>query len=121
MRPPWHDTGRSSDSDACSVYSPHAEQRRCGAHGGHAHSPVCARGLTPVLDCSPEAGRSTAKVDPAWVLLTRLGPGKMSHVFLTRLALDGTSYAPATGDAWVRSQSMIVDSTGRGVRPPLAV
>jgi hypothetical protein len=26
-----------------------------------------------------------------------------------------------TGDAWVRSQSMVEDSTGRGVRPPLAV
>jgi glycosyltransferase involved in cell wall biosynthesis len=55
---------------------------------------VRARGLDARIGLLARGGALDGEVDPAWVLLTRLGPGKMSHVFLTRLALDGTSYTP---------------------------
>lgn len=53
-----------------------------------------ACGLDARIGLLARGGALDGEVDPARVLLTRLGSGKMSQVFLTRLALGGTSYAP---------------------------
>lgn len=56
------------------------------------HLQAC--GLDARIGLLARGGAFDGEIDPARVLLTRLGARKMGRVFLTRLALDGTSYAP---------------------------
>jgi glycosyltransferase involved in cell wall biosynthesis len=52
-----------------------------------------ARGLDARIGLLARGGAFDGEINPARVLLTRLGARKMGRVFLTRPALDGTSYA----------------------------
>ena len=53
-----------------------------------------ASGLDARVGLLARGGAFDGEIDPARLLLTRLGPGQMSRVFLTRFAPGGTSYAP---------------------------
>lgn len=52
-----------------------------------------ARGLDARIGLLARGGAFDGEINPARVLLTRLGARKMGRVFLTQPALDGTSYA----------------------------
>ncbi len=52
-----------------------------------------ACGLDARIGLLARGGAFDGEINPAGVLLTRLGTRKMGRVFLTRPALDGTSYA----------------------------
>jgi glycosyltransferase involved in cell wall biosynthesis len=55
------------------------------------HLQAC--GLDARIGLLARGGAFDGEINPAHVLLTRLGTRKMGRVFLTRPALDGTSYA----------------------------